>query len=166
MVKDGTGERKYSLMCSSVLLDHSSSCIYYRIWMCIISREIVERVEEEIWWQLICMTKLRVHCLQSCLRLEPVGFINRKRRKAASLLPLNPLQFRTSALSSSCCCAPTIAHMTSVPIILSPENASKTACVLFFVFFKSIDLEVIVGISRRPPGCGTQRSVGTTTRTR
>lgn len=42
--------------------------------------------------------------------------------KAASQLPLNRPQFRTSVLTSSlipfCCCAPTIAHVTSVPIIL------------------------------------------------
>lgn len=112
--------------------------------MCIISREIVERAEEEIWCQLICMTKREFIVCSRASDLSLWGLLIERGDvgKAASLLPLNPLQFRPSALSYSlitfCCCAPTIAHMTSVSIILSPENASKTACVLFFVFFLKV----------------------------
>lgn len=65
--------------------------------------------------------KSRVYCLQSCTRLEPVrGLLIERGAQRCVTVTVKPTAIQSSA---------TIAHMTSLPIILSPENASKIACI-------------------------------------
>lgn len=77
-----------ALFCRCLLLDHSSSRIYYRIWMCVIGRERVERAEEEIQWFAWEQQSLLSAAEHQTGAWE--GFINRKRRQRCVTVTVKP----------------------------------------------------------------------------